>query len=129
VTFLQSDLLAAVDGADFDAVVSNPPYIADGEVLEPQVSNYEPHSALYAGPTGLEVYERLIPQARKVLKPQGWLMLEIGFGQQAALLEALLHDWSAVSFVRRPAGNPASGSGAQRTDWLIMERYEELWLR
>ena len=70
VTFLQSDLLAAVDGVDFDVVVSNPPYIAEGEVLEPQVSNYEPHSALYAGPTGLEVYERLIPQARKVSSPR-----------------------------------------------------------
>ena len=93
VTFLQSDLLAAIDGADFDAVVSNPPYVAEGEVLEPQVSNYEPHPAFYAGPTGLEIYERLIPQARKVLKPEGWLMLEIGYGQQGAV-EALLHDWS-----------------------------------
>ncbi len=70
VTFLQSDLLAAIEGADFDAVVSNPPYVAEAEVLEPQVANYEPHSALYAGPTGLEIYERLIPQAGKRLKPQ-----------------------------------------------------------
>src|ERR1700722_17966739 len=67
VTFLQSDLLAAIDGAEFDVVVSNPPYVAEGEVLEPQVSNYEPHSALYAGPTGLEIYERLISQAGRVL--------------------------------------------------------------
>ena len=50
-------------------------------MLEPQVANYEPRSALYAGPTGLEIYQRLIPQARKVLKPRGWLMLEIGYGQ------------------------------------------------
>jgi release factor glutamine methyltransferase len=105
VTFLQSDLLAAIDDADFDAVVSNPPYVAEGEVLEPQVSNYEPHSALYAGPTGLETYERLIPQARKVLKPQGWLMLEIGFGQSSPL-EALLGDWRAVSFVHDLQGIP-----------------------
>jgi release factor glutamine methyltransferase len=105
VTFLQSDLLAALEGADFDAVVSNPPYVAEGEVLEPQVSNYEPHVALYAGPTGLEIYERLIPQARKRLKPHGLLMLEIGFGQQAAV-EALLHDWSALSLVRDLQGIP-----------------------
>ena len=59
-------------------------------MLEPQVFNYEPHSALYAGPTGLEVYERLIPQARKVLKPQGWLMLEIGYGQQLAVDSILM---------------------------------------
>jgi len=79
-------------------VVSNPPYIADEEVLEPQVANYEPRSALYAGPTGLEVYQRLIPQARAVLKPRGWLMMEIGYGQRSAL-EALLDGWSEVSFV------------------------------
>jgi release factor glutamine methyltransferase len=105
VTFLQSDLLDAVEGGDFDAIVSNPPYVADGEVLEPQVSNYEPHAALYAGPTGLEVYERLVPQARKRLKPNGWLMLEIGFGQQAAV-ETLLHDWSALSLVPDLQGIP-----------------------
>jgi release factor glutamine methyltransferase len=105
VTFLQSNLLATVDGADFDVVVSNPPYIAEGEVLEPQVSNFEPHPALYAGPTGLEVYERLIPEARKVLKPGGWLLLEIGFGQQPAV-EALLRGWRSVSVVHDLQGIP-----------------------
>ncbi len=105
VTFLQSNLLAAVDGADFDMVVSNPPYVAEGEVLEPQVFDYEPHCALYSGPTGLEVYERLIPQARNVLKPQGWLLLEIGFGQQPAV-EALLRGWSSVSVVHDLQGIP-----------------------
>jgi release factor glutamine methyltransferase len=98
VTFLQSDLLAAAGSDQFDIVVSNPPYIANEEVLEPQVANYEPRSALYAGPTGLEIYERLIPQARKVLKAGGWLMMEIGYGQEAAL-RALLAGWSEVSFV------------------------------
>jgi release factor glutamine methyltransferase len=105
VTFLQSNLLGSVDGTDFDVVVSNPPYIAEGEVLEPQVSNYEPHPALYAGPTGLEVYERLIPEARKVLKPGGWLLLEIGFGQQPAV-EALLRGWRSVSVVHDLQGIP-----------------------
>jgi release factor glutamine methyltransferase len=105
LTLLQSDLLAVVDGVDFDLVVSNPPYVADGDVLEPQVFQYEPHSALYAGPTGLEVYERLIPQACKVLKPHGWLILEIGFGQQVAI-HALLDEWHAVEFVNDLQGIP-----------------------
>jgi release factor glutamine methyltransferase len=105
LTFLQSNLLTAVEGPDFDMVVSNPPYIAEGEVLEPQVSNYEPHPALYAGPTGLEVYERLIPEAHKVLKPGGWLLLEIGFGQQPAV-EALLRGWRSVSVVHDLQGIP-----------------------
>jgi release factor glutamine methyltransferase len=98
ISFLQSDLLAATEPTQFDVVVSNPPYVADGEVLEPQVASYEPRSALYAGPTGLEVYESLIPQASTALKPRGWLMMEIGYGQRPAL-EALLGAWSAVSFV------------------------------
>jgi release factor glutamine methyltransferase len=105
VTLLQSDLLAALESADFEVVVSNPPYIAEGEVLEPQVFNYEPRSAFYAGPTGLEVYQRLIPQARKVLKPQGWLMLEIGYGQSKAL-SRLLSDWNEVSFLNDLQGIP-----------------------
>ena len=105
MTLLESNLLAAVDGADFDVVVSNPPYIGEGEVLEPQVSDYEPHSALYSGPTGLEVYERLIPEAGRVLKPGGWLLLEIGFGQQPAV-EALLRGWRSVSVVHDLQGIP-----------------------
>jgi release factor glutamine methyltransferase len=105
VTLLQSDLLAAAGITEFDVVVSNPPYIADGEVLEVQVANYEPRSALYAGPTGLEIYQRLIPQARTVLKPRGWLMMEIGYGQRPAL-EALLDGWSEVSFVPDLQGIP-----------------------
>ena len=105
LTLLQSDLLESVNAVDFDVVVSNPPYIADGEVLEPQVFNYEPRSALYAGPTGLEVYQRLIPQARKVLKPNGWLMLEIGYGQSPSLLK-LLSDWNEVSFLDDLQGIP-----------------------
>jgi release factor glutamine methyltransferase len=105
VTLLQSDLLAAASSQEFDAVVSNPPYIADGEVLEPQVANYEPSSALYAGPTGLEIYRRLIPQARGVLKPRGWLIMEIGYSQRPAL-EALLGGWSEVIFVPDLQGIP-----------------------
>jgi release factor glutamine methyltransferase len=105
VTLLLSDLLAAIDSTGFDAVVSNPPYIAEAEVLEPQVANYEPHTALYAGPSGLEVYERLVPQARKVLKPEGWLLLEIGYGQSSSL-ERLLRHWTGVSFLDDLQGIP-----------------------
>jgi release factor glutamine methyltransferase len=105
LTLLKSDLLAAIDAVDFDLVVSNPPYIADGDALELQVFQYEPHAALYAGPTGLEIYERLIPQACKALKPGGWLILEIGFGQRAAI-QRLLSGWHMVSFENDLQGIP-----------------------
>ena len=105
ITFQQSDLLAALPGAQFDAIVSNPPYIAEGDVLEAQVSRYEPRAALFAGPSGLEIYQRLIPQAGVALIPSGWLMLEIGFGQKPAI-QSLLNTWHAVSFVNDLQGIP-----------------------
>jgi release factor glutamine methyltransferase len=114
---LPSDLLAAVDRTDFDAVVANPPYIATAEVLEPQVANYEPHSALFAGRTGLEVYERLIPQAARVLRPGGWLFLEIGYGQGAAL-KSLLHGWAGVTLVKDLQGIPRVALGQKQSATL-----------
>jgi release factor glutamine methyltransferase len=105
VRLLQSDLIAGVRGELFDAVISNPPYIADTEDLEPQVRDYEPHRALYAGPTGLEIYRRLIPEAHLALKPGGWLLLEIGYGQKLPLSE-LLNSWEDVAFVDDLQGIP-----------------------
>jgi len=105
VRFLESDLLSAVHGERFDAVVSNPPYVAESEVLETQVRDYEPHAALYAGETGLEVYRRLVPEAHEALVPGGWLLLEIGHGQREALSE-LLAEWDGVEFVDDLAGIP-----------------------
>ncbi len=100
IRWLHGDLLAGVLHENFDAVVSNPPYIAEAEraTLSAEVRDHEPSLALFAGATGLEIYERLIPQARSVLAPEGWLFLEIGFGQQAAI-EKFLFDWQQVVFV------------------------------
>ena len=99
ILFTLSDLLAAVAGP-YDAVVSNPPYIADLEAptLAAQVRDHEPHTALFAGPTGLEIYKRLIPQAHASLGPGGLLALEIGYGQRESVSK-LLRDWDRVEFV------------------------------
>lgn len=98
IRFLKSDLLTAVAGEHFDMIVSNPPYVAEGEELEQQVRDYEPGSALFAGPNGLDVYRRMIPQAQAALSPGGWLLLEIGHGQRDAL-ERLLRGWGNLSFI------------------------------
>jgi release factor glutamine methyltransferase len=113
IRFLESDLLAAVDGEKFDAIVSNPPYIAESETLEEQVRDYEPKNALYAGPSGLEVYRRLIPQAWGASKPGGWLLLEIGHGQRDALA-VLLAQWSEVEFVNDLQGIPRVACARRR---------------
>lgn len=105
IRFLESDLLDAVAAETFEAIVSNPPYVPDDEVLEEQVRSYEPHAALYAGPSGLEVYRRLIPQAWQALEPRGWLLMEIGHDQREAI-SALLADWDEVEFVNDLQGIP-----------------------
>jgi release factor glutamine methyltransferase len=86
VTFLEGDLLrpflteASTLPNSFDVIVSNPPYIGRDEEagLEREVREHEPHSALFAGATGLELYGPLVEQAGALLKDRGILALELG---------------------------------------------------
>ncbi len=97
----ESDLLAGATFRQYDCITSNPPYVAEGEHLEPQVLHWEPHTALFAGADGLEIYRRLMPQAALRLAPKGLLALEIGAGQADAV-SALLgakSGWSAPEIV------------------------------
>ena len=90
IRFLKSDLLENFpDGQRVDAVVSNPPYIASGELarLPKEVRNFEPVPALIAGEDGLEVFRRLAKTAGRVLSPNGFVALEMGAGQRAAVEE------------------------------------------
>ena len=100
IHFLESDLLSAVPPVPFDAIVSNPPYVptTDRETLHPQVRDHEPAQALFAGPTGLDIYTRLIPQAHAALTPGGLLALEIGHGQSEAIRQ-LLTGWQDISIL------------------------------
>jgi release factor glutamine methyltransferase len=78
-------------GETFDVVVSNPPYVADAESagLEPEVRDWEPASALFAGPRGLEVLEAVVDGAAARLRPGGLLALEVGAGQTEAVAERI----------------------------------------
>ncbi|HEV2711310.1 MAG TPA: peptide chain release factor N(5)-glutamine methyltransferase [Edaphobacter sp.] len=104
IDFILSDLLTGLPQSDqtaaFDAIVSNPPYIPEGEraELHPQVRDYEPAQALFSGTFGLDIYRRLIPQAHIALKPGGLLALEIGHGQKKELAD-LLCNWQNISFI------------------------------
>lgn len=94
VRFLQSDILRAFQKNAVNLVVSNLPYIADGDPrVETSVKDWEPPSSLYAGATGLEAISELIEQAAHVLKPNGWLALEFGIGQADAV-RRLLENWN-----------------------------------
>jgi release factor glutamine methyltransferase len=93
VALAEADLLPPelADDGGFDLVVSNPPYVPEGDrrSLAPEVVDYEPAHALFAGPDGLAVIRRLIPAAGQHLKPGGYLIFEIGIGQDAAVQELI----------------------------------------
>jgi release factor glutamine methyltransferase len=118
VRFVAGDLLAPVVGEQFEIIVSNPPYVAMAErdSLDVEVREYEPALALFAGEDGLDVYRRLIPSAFDALTPGGFIVLEIGYGQSAAVSELLaragfaqiefvpdLRDIPRVACARRPS--------------------------
>jgi release factor glutamine methyltransferase len=94
VDLLLCDLLdglpRALEGA-FDVVVSNPPYIDPAQLrdLPSEVRDHEPHTALFAGERGLDVTIRLADAALRWLKPQGWLVLEIGSDQAQRVVTLL----------------------------------------
>jgi release factor glutamine methyltransferase len=94
VPLVECDLLRSFGDGVADAVVSNPPYVPCGEreSLQREVRDWEPSLALFGGPEGLSIYERLIPEAWRVLKPGGLLALETGFRQIEAV-SALAADW------------------------------------
>jgi len=110
IHFAHGDLLSGLalpEEFRFDAIVSNPPYVPSGDAvtMQPEVVGHEPHTALFAGDDGLEIYRRLIPAARTALHPCGLLAMEIGYGQREALTE-LLHDWNEVRFLDDYQGIP-----------------------
>jgi release factor glutamine methyltransferase len=97
IHFHLADLLGGLPSGSFDVVVSNPPYVGDSEEesVQLEVRKFEPRHAVFAGPTGVEVIERLIPQARETLRPGGWLVFEIS-GTIADRVRDLLRDWDEV---------------------------------
>jgi len=83
VTFLESDLLAAIPDSSVDLVVTNPPYVTTAEwvALPAHIKDFEPRLALDGGALGLDVISRLVPDALRALKSAGKLFVEIGAAQ------------------------------------------------
>jgi release factor glutamine methyltransferase len=104
VDFLAADLFKICANGIADIVVSNPPYIAlsDRDSLQREVRDWEPSLALYGG---IFIYERMIPEAWRVLKRGGILALEIGAGQSEAVSELLIA-WRNLRFFPDLAGIP-----------------------
>ena len=107
ISLVVCDLMEAIAADSMDLVVSNPPYVplAEREGMQREVRDWEPPVALFAGPTGFELYERIAKDARRVLRPGGHLVMELGFGG-AERVQRLLESWKDVRIEPDLAGIP-----------------------
>ena len=94
VRLVECDLISGVEGP-IDIIVSNPPYIPDGDIptLQPEVANYEPRVALGGGDDGLSIIRRLLDHSSKLLSPNGAVILEFNPPQADALVSMALSIW------------------------------------
>lgn len=89
VKFLVGDLFEPVKNMSFDLIVSNPPYIPNGEAIGPTVI-HEPEVALYGGNKGLDFYERIIRESKNYINPHGLIAFEHAYNTKAELAELAL---------------------------------------
>ena len=114
VRVIHSDVRDALIDVKCDIVVANPPYVPNDSLLPPLVLENEPHEALFSGPgEGLEVPQRFIEAATRLLKPGGALILEHFEDQSAALEQLLSQDYSDISHYK---------DLNQRPRWLTARR-------
>ena len=123
VTVRQGDLFAGFAGDDLegsiDVIVCNPPYISTGRLAGDRASllDHEPREAFDGGPYGLTIHQRVLKEAQPYLKPGGWLLFEIGEGQdrQIALLFQRARIYEDIGLVNDAAGKPRVAFGRVKT--------------
>jgi release factor glutamine methyltransferase len=123
IELISSDLGAALRGRAFDLIVTNPPYLTEVEyqALDPSVRAFEPREALVGGPDGLEPTRRILSEGRTLLRPGGWIVVEVDSARSGAVGElARALGWEAVEIKRDLFGRdrylsarraPQSGGG------------------
>ncbi|HTS67013.1 MAG TPA: peptide chain release factor N(5)-glutamine methyltransferase [Candidatus Acidoferrales bacterium] len=101
------NVMEAIAAGSMDLIVSNPPYVplTQKEGLQREVRDFEPHVALFAGKTGFEMYDRIVRDAPRVMRPGGWLVMELGFGSLEHVKE-LVAGWREVRVEPDLAGIP-----------------------
>ena len=107
IHFHESNLLGSLTALKFDLITSNPPYIAltEADSLPVEVRRYEPSVALFGGQEGYELYCDLVLQASKHLKPEGLLVLELGYNSLPAVRPLLdSAQWANIGVTKDLAG-------------------------
>ncbi len=112
IVWLEGDLLSPLKACSVagsvDAIISNPPYIAEAEwaELQPEVRDYEPRRALLAGPQGIEFHGRLIHDSKEFLAPGGFLVMELGQGQAPRVRQVVeeVRGYTGIQTVKDEAG-------------------------
>lgn len=107
VEFVACDLMEAIGPGTMDLIVANPPYVplAHKQGLQREVREWEPHVALFGGEGGFEFYDRIVADAPRLLRPGGWLIMELGFGTHEHVAR-LVRDWAGGRIEPDLAGIP-----------------------
>ena len=114
VRVVEGDVDDALPSIKCDVVIANPPYIRQGQKLPRDVEAFEPHVALFGGPTGLEIPHMFINAAARLLKPQGVLVIEHGEDQAQEIAKLLDVDFSEVASHDDLVGRPRWSSAVRR---------------
>jgi len=114
VRVVEGDVADVLLGIKCDVVIANPPYIPQRQQLPRDVEAFEPHVALFGGPTGLEIPHMFIEAAARLLKPQGVLVIEHGEDQAEEIAKLLDVDFSEVASHDDLVGRPRWSSAVRR---------------
>lgn len=106
VRLVASDVLSAFKDRSAAMIVSNPPYVPENDkaATQREVRDYEPHIAVFGGPDGFDIYRRLIADAARVLRPGGWLLMEIAYNASGRIREMLHPPWRDIEIRTDLAG-------------------------
>jgi release factor glutamine methyltransferase len=114
VRVVEGDVADVLPGVKCDVVIANPPYIPDSQTLPRDVAGFEPHIALFGGPTGMELPRIFIQAAARLLKPAGVLVIEHTEEQAIAIAGELAVDFEDIALHDDLVGRPRWTSAVRR---------------
>ncbi|CAB5051474.1 unannotated protein [freshwater metagenome] len=114
VRVVEGDVADVLPGVKCDVVIANPPYIPDEQPLPRDVAGFEPHIALFGGPTGMELPKRFIVAAARLLKPAGVLVIEHTEDQAIAIAAELAIDFEDIAVHDDLVGRPRWTSAVRK---------------